>query len=521
MLKSISRSRPTRSRAAWTAILGGLSLSLVACQEAVAPSGSALRDPNATAAKSVGQQSTRIPDQYIVTFANDVHDAAGLAKQLVAQSNGTLGFTYETAVKGFSARLSPEAVSALERNPNIESIEPDETVEAAGTQSPAPWWLDRIDQRTATLDNAYSWSNPGTGVTIYIIDSGIHISHQDFEGRATYGYDFVSNSTTADDCNGHGTHVAGLAGGKLYGAAKGATLTAVRVLDCSGSGSASAVIAGLDWVARNHVSPSVANLSISGAYSSTLNQAVANTIAAGVTMTVAAGDGGSDACQYSPASASGAITVGAMITDTGVDAMMSFSNYGTCVDLFAPGYQIISDWYSSTTAISMITGTSPSAPMAAGAAASYLGANPSASPSQVSSALVNAATTGVLLGLGTGSPNRLLYTGDASAPAPPPSDTGSTGSTPPPNSAPVASFAASCSKGNCSFDASASTDDAGIVNYAWDFGDGTTSSSATPMTSHVYTAKGSYTVVVTLTVTDGGGLTGQTSKKLSIRNKGR
>jgi subtilisin family serine protease len=525
MLKSIPPHRPTRRRAAWTAILGGLSLTLVACQEAVAPSSPASRAPNAAAARSSAPESARIPDQYIVTFVDGVNDAPGLAKQLVAQSNGTLGFTYETAVKGFSAHLSPEAASALEHNPNIASVEPDQTVAAAGTQSPAPWWLDRLDQRTAALDNSFSWGNSGAGVTIYILDSGIHISHQDFEGRANYGYDFVSGTSTADDCNGHGTHTAGLAGGKVYGTAKGATLTSVRVLDCSGNGASSTVIAGLDWVARNHSGPSVANLSLSGAYSSTVNQAVANTIAAGVTVVVAAGDNGSDACNYSPASASGAITVGAMITDTGVDAMMSFSNYGSCVDMFAPGYQIVSDWYTSTSAVWLLTGTSPSSPMAAGAAAGYLAANPSATASQVASALNSVATTGVLAGLGTGSPNRLLYVGGGSAPPPPPPDTTTPPPPPPPpppaNAAPVASFTSSCSKASCSFNASGSTDDVGIVSYAWTFGDGATASGSTPTTTHVYTSKGTYSMTVTLTVTDGGGLTGQASKKLTIKNSGK
>ena len=517
MFKLVSASWPARSRAVKTAMLGGLTLSFVACQDAVAPSGQALRTPAAAAARNnSGFQSERIPEQYIVTFADDAHVPAGLAKQLVAQSNGTLLYTYENTVKGFAARLSDEAVAALQHNPNIESIEPDQTVQAAGTQSPAPWWLDRLDQRTATLDNSFSWSNSGAGVTVYILDTGILISHPDFEGRASYGYDFVNNTSTADDCNGHGTHTAGLVGGKVYGTAKGASLKSVRVLDCSGNGSISTVIAGLDYVVANRVGPAVANLSFSTGYASSLNDAVATAIGRGVTVVVAAGDNGTDACGYSPASAPGAITVGAMITNTGVDAMMSFSNYGTCVDMFAPGYQVISDWNNGS--VWLLTGTSPSAPLAAGAAADYLEAHPSASPAEVGSALQSSATTGVLSGLGSGSPNRLLYVGGGSAPPPPPPDTTTV---PASNAAPTASFTATCQKASCSFNASGSKDDNGIVRYDWTFGDGATATSSSPTALHVYAAKGTYSMTVTLTVTDGGGLSNQISKKISIKNSGK
>ena len=506
---------PSRSRAAWTAALGGLSLLLVACQDAVAPSNPVA--PRAAASRSAVPNRSTIPDQYVVTFVDDVKDVPGLAKKLGVESNGTILNVYESALRGFSARLSPAAVNALSHNPNIESIEPDQIVEAAGSQSPAPWSLDRLDQRGATLDNTFSYANSGAGVTIYIVDTGIRIDHVDFTGRASYGYDFVGNTTSAADCNGHGTAMAGDAGGVNYGTAKGASLVSVRVLDCTGNGATSTIIAGLDWVARNHSGPSVANLSFGTAFSATLNQAVSNLIVSGVTVTVAAGDGGYDACQISPASTAGALSVGGMNSTSGVDVQMSYSNYGTCVDLFAPGYQVFSDGYGSPTGVTNITGTSPSAAFAAGAAAQYLEAHPSAAPSEVVSALINNATTGALAGLGTGSPNRLLYTGsgaDSPPPPPPPPP-------PPGNTAPTASFTASCSKANCSFNASGSKDDNGIVTYAWDFGDRSTSSSSSPTTTHTYTTKGSYSVTVTLTVTDAGGLTGQTSKKLTIKNSGK
>ena len=336
-------------------------------------------------------------------------------------------------------------------------------------------------------------------------------SHPDFGGRAVLGPDFVASSSS-DDCNGHGTHVAGSVGGSHFGAAKNVSLTAVRVLDCRGSGSASTIIAGLDWVAANHAPLSVANLSLSGAYSAALNQAVTNTVATGVTVVVAAGDNGipPDACNYSPGSAASAITVGASArTSTPTDVMGSFSDYGNCVDLFAPGAQIVSDWIGSYVTW-MLDGTSSAAAFTSGAAAMYLSAHPSATPSEVSAALIGNATTGALSLVGSGSPNRLLYTGNGSDIPPPP---------PPTNAKPTASFTASCVKAVCKFDASKSTDDIGVVSYAWSFGDNTSGSGA--LASHTYTGKGKYSVVVTLTVTDAGGLTGSMQQKLNISNNGK
>lgn len=517
MLKSIC-SRPTRSRAAWTAILGGLALSLAACNEAVAPDTRGLSASKA----SLSEADTPADGEYIVTFSRDVPDAPGLAKQLAAQNGAALHYTYSTAIKGFSAHLSQDAAIALSNNPNVESVEEDQTVTAAGmtsggTQSPVGWGRDRIDQRSATLDNTYSWSNDGSGVVVYIIDSGIRITHQDFGGRASYGVDLVSGGL-ADDCNGHGTHMAGTVGGAVYGVAKGVSLVAVRVLDCSAQGSVSTVIAGLDWVAQHHAPLSIANLSFSTGYSATLNQAVANTMAAGVTVVVSAGDGGVggyDACQYSPASATGALTVGATRQISGVDYMANISSFGSCVDLFAPGYQIVSDWIGTDGNTWMLDGTSSAAAHTSGAAAMYLAANPTASPASVASALVSSATSGMLSGLGTGSPDLILYTGSSAGSPPPPPPP------PPSNLAPTASFTSSCAKAACSFDGSGSTDDVGIVRYDWNFGDGKTASGTSPLTSHTYTKKGTFSVTVTLTVTDGGGLQGSTRQTLTIVNKGK
>jgi subtilisin family serine protease len=492
-------------------------MTMSACQDVAAPTGNLAPSSQLTTSANAQGAASQIAGQYIVTLRPSVSDVRSEAADIVSRSNGVLGFTYGTALKGFSAKLSEQAAAALTNNPNVLSVEPDQSVAAAGFQKPAPWWLDRLDQRTARLDTSYTWPNSGAGVTVYILDTGIRITHQDLQGRASYGYDFVGGSTTANDCNGHGTHVAGLVGGSYYGVAKGVSMKAVRVLDCSGNGTTSTIIAGLDWVAKNHTSPAVANLSLSSAYSSALNGAIASTIASGVTVVVSAGDAnisGHDACNVSPASAPSAITVGAMISQFGSDSQGSFSNDGSCVDLFAPGYQIASDWIASDTDWDLVTGTSPAAPLVAGAAAIYLAGNASATPSQVSAAILGAATTGVLSGLGAGTPNRLLYIGDGTTPLPDPTPTPT-----PANAAPVASFTASCQRASCTFNASASTDDTGISNYTWTFGDGTSATGSNVMASHVYATKGSYAVA--LTVTDRGGLTSRSQKNVTIKSTGR
>jgi subtilisin family serine protease len=294
-------------------------------------------------------------------------------------------------------------------------------VTATDTQTPATWGLDRIDQRNLPLSNSYTYPTGASNVTAYIIDTGMRLTHSQFSGRAVSGYDAVDGGS-ADDCNGHGTHVAGTVGSTTYGVAKLVRLVAVRVLDCSGSGTTSGVVAGIDWVTAHHMAgrPAVANMSLGGGVSSALDTAVANSIADGITYAVAAGNSNANACNSSPSRVAAAITVGAT---TNADARASYSNYGTCLDLFAPGSSVTSAWFTSDTATNTISGTSMAAPHAAGAAALYLAANPTATPSAVRDALVNAATTGIVTNPGTGSPNRLLYTvdGGTSAPPPPPS----------------------------------------------------------------------------------------------------
>jgi subtilisin family serine protease len=354
------------------------------------------------------QGSDVIPGQYIVRFRDDVQDAPGLARELVALSGGELGFTYTAAIKGFSAQLPVQAVEALRHNPNVAYVEPDQMVQLFGTQPLPPWGLDRVDQRTLPLDATYAYTEMGAGVNVYIIDTGIRTTHVEFGGRAVGAFTSLKGKSTTDDCHGHGTHVAGTVGGATYGVAKAVSLYAVRVLDCTGNGSWSDVIAGIDWVTANHRSPAVANMSLGGAYMQSANDAVAASIAAGVTYAIAAGNSAVDACTYSPASAPSALTVAASGT---TDYQARYSNFGPCVDLYAPGNYILSTWNTSDTASYTLSGTSMASPHVAGAAALYLGAHLSATPAEVTQALVTNATSNVLKDLGIGSPNLLVYAG--------------------------------------------------------------------------------------------------------------
>ncbi|HVS30546.1 MAG TPA: S8 family serine peptidase [Thermoanaerobaculia bacterium] len=347
-----------------------------------------------------------IPGQYIVVLNDGAEDGPGLARRYAA----VIDRTYSSALKGFSARMTEGMARALARDPNVALVEEDGEISLFTTQSNATWGLDRIDQRALPLSGTYTYNNTGSGVRAYIIDTGIHFSHTDFGGRAVSGFDAVDGGS-ADDCNGHGTHVAGTVGGTTWGVAKSATLVAVRVLSCSGSGTTSGVIAGVDWVTANHVKPAVANMSLGGGASTSLDTAVKNSIAAGVSYAVAAGNGNQggraqDACKYSPARVPEAMTIGA--TDK-TDKKASWSNYGNCVDWFAPGVGITSAWYTSNTATSTISGTSMAAPHVAGVAALYLQSNPGASAQQVRDALYANTTKGIVTSSST-SNNHLLFT---------------------------------------------------------------------------------------------------------------
>ncbi|TRZ73883.1 MAG: S8 family peptidase, partial [Actinobacteria bacterium] len=351
-----------------------------------------------------------VDNQYIVTLKNDVAPRAFATAE--ATTGSQILSVYTAAMNGFAAVLNASALERLAKDPNVESIEQDRIVVLQGDQVDPPWGLDRVDQRSGTRNSRYSYTNTGTGVTAYVIDTGILASHIDFGGRVGAGYTVYSDSYGTTDCNGHGTHVAGTIGGSTYGIAKAVSLIPVRVLSCSGSGSTSGVIAGIDWAISDHASgsPAVANMSLGGSYSTALNSAVANATADGIVFAVAAGNNNRLACSYSPASEPTAITVGAI---GGSDDRASFTNYGSCVDLFAPGVSIMSATIASSSASRMLSGTSMASPHVAGAAALLLQSDPTATPAQIAALIVNSATPDAITGLAAGSPNLVLYTGAA------------------------------------------------------------------------------------------------------------
>ncbi|MDW3846802.1 S8 family peptidase [Micromonospora sp. BRA006-A] len=326
--------------------------------------------------------------------------AAGLAKRY----GGNVGTVWSSALTGYSAKMTPAQARRLAADPSVAYVEQDRVMTTQGTQTGATWGLDRIDQRNLPLNSTFTYPNTATNVRAYIIDTGIRTTHSDFGGRATWGTNTVDSNNT--DCNGHGTHVAGTVGGTKYGVAKGVRLVAVKVLNCSGSGTTAGVISGVNWVTSNAVKPAVANMSLGGGASSTLDNAVANSINSGITYALAAGNSSANACNSSPARVASAITVG---STTSTDARSSFSNYGSCVDIFAPGSSITSAWRTSDTATNTISGTSMASPHVAGAAALVLSANTSYTPAQVASYLTSNATTGKVTSPGSGSPNRLLF----------------------------------------------------------------------------------------------------------------
>lgn len=351
-----------------------------------------------------------IKNQYIVILNKDVGSSNEFAQGIAKQHGGKVLQTYDAVLKGFAIYLPDVAstafVEAMKKNPKVVSVENDTIMKIdATTQSNPDWGLDRIDQKNLPLDSAYSYLQTGSGTTAYIVDTGILSTHQQFSGRVLSGYTAISDGNGTNDCHGHGTHVAGTVGGSTYGVAKNVSLVPIRILGCDGSGASSNVIAGLDWILKNGKKPAVVNMSLGGEANASLDSAVENLFNNGYVMVVAAGNSNTDACSSSPARVSKAITVAA--TDS-TDTRASYSNYGSCVDIFAPGSQINSSWIGSSTATKVLNGTSMATPHVVGVVAEMLQSTPTATPQTISTNLLNQASNNVVKNP-SGSPNRLLY----------------------------------------------------------------------------------------------------------------
>ncbi|MFJ8867969.1 S8 family serine peptidase [Streptomyces sp. NPDC102473] len=347
--------------------------------------------------------ATAVSGSYIVMLDGKA-DKADLAEEY----GGTLRRNYSSAVNGFSAGgLSETEAKRLAADPAVSKVVQNKKFHIDATQDDPPsWGLDRIDQAGTARDGAYTYPDAAGGdVTAYVVDTGVRVTHKDFEGRATSGFDAVDNDDDADDGNGHGTHVAGTIAGASHGVAKKAKIVAVRVLDDAGSGTTEQVVAGIDWVTANHKGPSVANMSLGGSADPALDAAVQKAIASGVTFAVAAGNESSDAGEGSPSRVPEAITVASSTKD---DEQSSFSNFGSVVDIYAPGSDITSAWNDSDDATNTISGTSMATPHVVGAAAVYLGGHPDATPEEVAAALTGGATPDAISNATEGTSNKLL-----------------------------------------------------------------------------------------------------------------
>ncbi|MEO5817779.1 MAG: S8 family serine peptidase [Gemmatimonadaceae bacterium] len=470
-----------------------LSVVVCACSDNSQSTSPVAAAPLSTFTRQV--DGTPIAGRYIVGFRNTVSNVDVEARRLERRHRGVLRMTYKSALKGMTLSMSAAAADSLRNDPNVAFVEQDRESTMASVETSAPWGLDRTDQRGLPLSTSYSYTADGSGVTVYILDSGINFTHTDFGGRASTGTDIMTPGGTAVDCHGHGSTVSGIVGGATYGVAKKARLVSVRIVDCGGNSANSTTIAGIDWVTAHRVLPAVANLSLQNVYSAALNQSIANAVAAGVTFVVAAGNSSADACTGSPSSASSAIVVGA--TDV-TDTFASFSNHGPCVTMLAPGVNVTGPTIGSTTATKSWNGTSFASPHVAGLAALYLETHRTATPAQVRSWLVSNATPSVISSVPSGTPNLLAYSAQAAAT----------------NQAPVARFTATCPAMQCTFDASTASDDAGIVRYTWNWGNGRTESRSTATTKNTFSTQATYTI--TLTVTDAGGLTGSITKAVDV-----
>ncbi|WP_375295914.1 S8 family serine peptidase [Saccharothrix sp.] len=479
-----------------TAILGLAGISAVTL--AFSTAGTAAAEADVLAA----DRADAIAGSYVVALRDSASPraaSADTAQALVSKYGGKVQVAWQHALNGFHATdLSATQARRLAADPRVQYVQADLPVQATGTQpNPPSWGLDRIDQRNLPLDSSYTYPNTASNVRAYIIDTGIRTTHSDFGGRATWGTNTVDSNNT--DCNGHGTHVAGTVGGTAYGVAKEVKLIAVKVLNCQGSGTTSGVVNGVNWVTQNAVKPAVANMSLGGGADTALDNAVRNSISAGITYAVASGNSNANACNYSPARVAEALSVNA---STNTDARASFSNYGTCTDIFAPGQNITSAWHTSDSATNTISGTSMASPHVAGAAALYLADNPSAAPAAVQTALVNAATSDKITNPGTGSANKLLFVGTGTPSGPtvnnPGNQTGTVGT--------AVNLTVTASGGTPPYTFSFTGLPPGLTGGS----NGTVS--GTPTTAGTYN--------VTVTVTDSASRTGSASFTWTIREPG-
>ena len=478
-----------------------LSFAVGACTDAGIPAGPARLAPFVQVS---GDLTTQIvPNEYIVILRDRTTSDLNGAIAAVKAGGGTIIARYDETYRGFAAVMSPEVLRNVRLNAEVLLVQPNGIVRALGTQAPTPsWGLDRIDQRNLPLNNSMTYNNDGLGVHEYTIDTGILLTHTDFTGRVGNGFDAITAGGNANDCHGHGTHVTGTAAGTTYGIAKKAIVHPVRVLNCAGSGTFAQVINGMNWVTANRIQPAVANMSLGGGKDVATNMAADSMVRKGnVALAVASGNSNVSACNSSPASAPLPLTVNATAIN---DARASFSNFGACTDLFAPGVNITSDWIGSNTATATISGTSMATPHVTGALALYRAANPTATAEAIFVTLLADATPNVVTNPGVGSPNKLLYIGNIGG--------GGGGNLPP-----VAAYTNTCSTladgaRRCDFNGSSSTDDVGVVSYAWSSPGKANKTGVT--TSYRFATPGTF--AVTLKVTDAGGLNNSITKNIVV-----